>query len=475
MTRLMHLLVVVAVLMVSCGSTAVEDGAPPDAGTEAPTAVPAEPTATSLPEPTATAVPTAAPEPGGGEELRAERVEQVVDVVLAVLNGERAMSEADYDTFFADGFRAQVPYATFQGINAQLAPSAPWSVVEPLVQGRDRGQMLVENAAGDRVTVGVAIVEGEVTELLLQPWTEPVTDVAEAFELLEGIGEFAYLIAEVTDADDCRRIDELDADRAQPLGSVFKLLVLGAVVDEIAAGELSWDDPVTIRDELDSLPSGVTQIEAPGSTRTVRELAEVMISISDNTATDHLLFLVGRETVEAAQARWGIEDPSLNVPFVSTKELFHLKLSEELRTSYVAATVDERRSILDELADVALPSIDELADIDDVWSSPIEIDTLEWFATPADICRVLGRLALDPDARAILETSPGVPSAQWERVGFKGGSEPGVLAVAWVVEDETGRIFTVTGGVWNKDEVFDHGAALEAFAAVRDGFDAEPG
>ena len=197
----MHLLVVVAVLMVSCGSTAVEDSAPPDAGTETPTAVPAEPTATSLPEPTATAVPTAAPEPVDGEELRAERVEQVVDVVLAVLNGERAMSEADYDTFFADGFRAQVPYATFQGINAQLAPSAPWSVVEPLVQGRDRGQMLVENAAGDRVTVGVAIVEGEVTELLLQPWTEPVTDVAEAFELLEGIGEFAYLIAEVTDAD----------------------------------------------------------------------------------------------------------------------------------------------------------------------------------------------------------------------------------------------------------------------------------
>ena len=50
-----------------------------------------------------------------------------------------------------------------------------------------------------------------------------------------------------------------------------------------------------IRDELDSLPSGTTQDEPPGTGLPVRELALRMIAMSDNTATDHLIDLVGRD------------------------------------------------------------------------------------------------------------------------------------------------------------------------------------
>jgi len=59
------------------------------------------------------------------------------------------------------------------------------------------------------------------------------------------------------------------------------------------------------------------------------ELANRMISISDNTATDHLLLTVGREAVESIQAAMGHSAPGLNAPFITTRELFVLKVTAD--------------------------------------------------------------------------------------------------------------------------------------------------
>ncbi len=48
-----------------------------------------------------------------------------------------------------------------------------------------------------------------------------------------------------------------------------------------------------VTDESKSLPSGVTQDNLAGMVLMVEELAERVISISDNTATDLLIQLVG--------------------------------------------------------------------------------------------------------------------------------------------------------------------------------------
>ena len=48
-----------------------------------------------------------------------------------------------------------------------------------------------------------------------------------------------------------------------------------------------------------SLPSGITQDWAPGTPASLEQLATLMISISDNTATDALMGLIGRERLEA--------------------------------------------------------------------------------------------------------------------------------------------------------------------------------
>ncbi len=82
----------------------------------------------------------------------------------------------------------------------------------------------------------------------------------------------------------------------------------------------------------------------------MQQVAADMISISDNTAADHLLRLVGRERVESYQTTMGHSMPALNIPFPTTRELFILKISAtaDERAAYIAAGADARRTLLDD-------------------------------------------------------------------------------------------------------------------------------
>ena len=220
----------------------------------------------------------------------------------------------------------------------------------------------------------------------------------------------------------------------------------------IDSGDVGWDDPVEIRDELDSLPSGETQNEPAGSAVSVRELATRMISISDNTATDHLMDLVGRDRVEQALVTFGHTDPAATTPMLTTREMFVIKTNPDLLGRYQAADVAARRALLD--GEVAAAPLPELADFP---SGPTAVTTVEWFASPSDICRALIRLddlaeqsGLDP-IRDVLSENPGVATdGDFEQVLFKGGSEPGVLFAAWLATRPDGSRIVTTGGVVNE-------------------------
>ena len=75
-----------------------------------------------------------------------------------------------------------------------------------------------------------------------------------------------------------------------------------------------------------------------------------MITVSGNTATDHLMAFVGREAVEEIQPVMGHSQPAVNVPFLTGRELTILKYSGDaaLAESYIAAGAAERRAILDD-------------------------------------------------------------------------------------------------------------------------------
>jgi len=85
------------------------------------------------------------------------------------------------------------------------------------------------------------------------------------------------------------RADELDRHRShrrknaevfgvgdtspQPTGSTIKLYVLGAVATAVENGTLSWDQKLTVTDDLKSMPGGTMQDLPSGTEVTVRETA----------------------------------------------------------------------------------------------------------------------------------------------------------------------------------------------------------
>ncbi|MCA9298919.1 MAG: serine hydrolase, partial [Phycisphaerales bacterium] len=251
----------------------------------------------------------------------------------------------------------------------------------------------------------------------------------------------------------------LHPERHLASGSTFKLYVLGAVAEHVRDSDASFDDLITVDTTRRAFPapSGMATMAA-GDTITVAETAALMISISDNMATDHLIDWVGRERVEAYMSRLHPE-PALNLPFLRTIEMFRLKVGgdEALRTRYAEAGPDGRRAMLDEV-NVLVPQL-ALAQF---WSKPIEIDRIEWFMSPraaATVMRDLRRLesidGLAPVGDA-LRRNPGLDLGEgWASIAYKGGSEPGVLSMTWMLESDDGRWFTLSIGANSTEHLID--------------------
>lgn len=78
-------------------------------------------------------------------------------------------------------------------------------------------------------------------------------------------------------------------DETFPTASLIKVPILVTIYDLVGKGELSLDDPLTVL-KIDQVPgSGVAQHLHPGTILTVHDAAWLMITISDNTATNLLL------------------------------------------------------------------------------------------------------------------------------------------------------------------------------------------
>jgi beta-lactamase class A len=258
------------------------------------------------------------------------------------------------------------------------------------------------------------------------------------------------LVATVTNGS-CRPVHSIDPGIAAPLGSAFKLYVLDALARAIAAGKVSWTQPLTVTARLKSLPSGQLQTEPDGTKVSVQDAAAKMISISDNTAADMLINLVGRPAVEAALATAGMADPARDQPFLTTREMFTLKLDDwpALADRYLAASPAGRRALLARTVGRApLPALATATG----WTTPRDINSIEWFASADDICRVYASLAalarrpgLSPVASVlqINDGGLGLNPAQWKTTWFKGGSEPGVLTLTYLATTQTGHSYVV--------------------------------
>lgn len=422
------------------------------------------------PAPTSSSSASLTPDSLGNTDLNAR-----LTFVLGLLNGEE-LDRDGYRQTFAPTFRDQVPWAAFQPTLEQLQASGPWQLGS--VTSRSDTQLSVEATAADGTAAVVNLSldsQGHIEGLLVQPGeqpqlNEPVSSLDDAVTRLDALGTVRLAAARI-EVGACVTTDGTGADDLAPIGSIFKLYVLGAVVTALDTGTLSWEDQLTITDQVKSLPSGVLQNRADGSTVTVNEAVELMITISDNTATDLLIDAVGRDAVEQALSDWGHDEPGRNQPVMTTREFFQLKAADDaVQDRWIAGDEATRRSILEELATQDLPPLTVFDD------GPVHPDEIEWFASPTDLCRVLAGLyarmdetGMEPLRRA-LTANPGVAADQdqWAEIVFKGGSEPGLLAAAFLVEDAQGQVFTLTGSVVRPDGGLDQTKALLLFAGARD-------
>jgi beta-lactamase class A len=349
-------------------------------------------------------------------------------------NGAEALS-------YTDQFKAALSTTQLQSVLDQISgqlgsfkevrgDSNPFTVVfsqgtaTALVQLNDTGRM-----AGLRFTQ-IAPAAGD-----LQDAVSKLNDLP---------GDVAYLVTR-----DGEPIAERRTDEALAVGSTFKLAVLAAVDDAISSGTLSWDQVVTVKDKWRSLPTGLIQDWPTGAHVTVETLATLMISQSDNTATDALIDLVGRRSVE--------EYAPSSVPFLTTREAFVLKDPDNanLKERYLNGSTSTRRRVLRELDGRQLPDASLFG------GAPVSPE-VEWFFSVEELCALIDRVS-DIDLTTV---NPGVANAdEWQRISYKGGSEPGVLNMTTQLTAADGTTYCVSV-TQNRDAAIDQNAFVIAYQGI---------
>jgi beta-lactamase class A len=202
-------------------------------------------------------------------------------------------------------------------------------------------------------------------------------------------------------------------DELFPTASVIKLPLLVTLYEDAIAGRIDLSERVTYREDTKVAGSGVLQFLDDGLNPTVRDLSVLMMSVSDNTATDLLFDRVGKRRIESTMGRLGLQ--SIRVPFdiremlMELVDLDHTQPGgyDELRRRLRLSAGSGGRSMIATQADRT---------------------------TPADMCRLLelieSRAILDPDScTAILELLKRIQSAT--RI-------PGLLPKGTVVAHKTG-------------------------------------
>ena len=103
-----------------------------------------------------------------------------------------------------------------------------------------------------------------------------------------------------------------NSDELYPMASTFKVPILVAAFMQIADGRLRLDDRRSLHDGAKSTGSGILPFFEAGLTPTLRDLLTLMIIISDNTATDMVMTLLGGPAgIEAAMGELGVRPLSL--------------------------------------------------------------------------------------------------------------------------------------------------------------------
>jgi beta-lactamase family protein len=384
----------------------------------------------------------------------------------------------EYDKLFAPEFLSQIPTAQLTPIFKQYFTQGGRCTTARLIaaQGENRGDFELLFAKGLSVPAKLSIAAAT-PNLIDSFWLgTPVSRSATLADIANDLktfpGQTSFLIVRLN-GDSMTPLVSLNADREMAIGSAFKLYLLSELVREINANQHKLSDVVTLDDRAYSLPSGMLQTWPRGSPVTLHTLASFMISISDNTAADQLLRFLSPQRVEAVVAETGHAKPELNVPFLSTLEMFKLKgePTHKAADQFLSLDAAGRRQFLTErIAPIKREDAKPYPD-----GKPAYIDRIEWFASPNDMCRVMDWLRRHTEAaapaaplREVLTINPGsglsLSPERWSFIGYKGGSEPGVLNMTYLLRSRKDQWYAMSM-TWNNNQAALDNAKL--FALVQ--------
>ena len=389
-----------------------------------------------------TATPAAAAEPSAQLKRRA-------DEIVRLVNGA-----GDPARIFAPSFLVQVPAAQLATLSKQLTSQygaaravSRFDVTSP---SHATAYLDFERAVVPTVLVIEPGPPNRITGLFFTPGQVKGDTLAAVVRDIRSLpGETSIAIATLEPDKPPMFSIEVKADKPLAVGSAFKLFLLAQLSHEISAGQRQWADVVRI--DHRSIPSGILQTWPEGSPVTLHTLAALMISQSDNTAADMMLHLLGREKVEQLLPSLGIAAPDRLRPLLTTREAALLKTGDPaLVKQWAAASEAERQAMLD--GPIAALSAGKI-DVAKLAADPVAIDSVEWFVSTSDLVRVMDWLRVHGDKHAldIMAINSGLAAAaaaEFSYVGYKGGSESGVMNLTFLLRGKHGAWHAVAG-TWN--------------------------
>jgi beta-lactamase class A len=106
-------------------------------------------------------------------------------------------------------------------------------------------------------------------------------------------GELSLYVKNLTSGE----IIERNADRVVPTASCIKIFILLELMRRVANGELTLQQTIPVLAEQQVGGSGVLKDLTAGLQLSLRDVATLMITLSDNTATNMLINLLGIEAI----------------------------------------------------------------------------------------------------------------------------------------------------------------------------------
>ena len=132
---------------------------------------------------------------------------------------------------------------------------------------------------------------------------------------------------------------KINADMEFPSASIIKLSIMSELFNKINDGIYKLDDEIEINEEMKTGGDGILKELNCGHRFTLKEICTLMISLSDNTATNILINLLGMDNINSAAARLGMKKTKIQ------RKMMDLQAAKEGRNNFT--TSDDFSHILE--------------------------------------------------------------------------------------------------------------------------------